>query len=156
MTRDFSPQGEGGKPMLAGEEEQIVVEARRHGIVLVRAFLRAALLAAAGAGLFLVGWPLTPLAVVFLVLAAFVATTSVWRWDRTHVVLTTEKLFVESGVARRKTASVQLSRLGKLELEQSLTGRVLGYGTLLAGELEITYVPEAQRVAGLAARLAGG
>jgi uncharacterized membrane protein YdbT with pleckstrin-like domain len=142
--------------MLAGEEEQIVVEARRHGIVLVRAFVRAALLAAAGAGLLLVGWPLTPLAVLFLVAAALVATTSVWQWDRTHVVLTTEKLFVVSGVARRKAAAVHLSRLGKLELEQSLTGRLLGYGTLVAGDLEITYVPQARRVAGLAARLAGG
>ncbi len=141
--------------MLEGAEEEIVVDARRHGIVLVGPFLRAGLAAALGVAGFVVGWPATPVAVLLLGLAALSATTAVWRWDRTRVVLTTEKLFVVSGVAHRRASAVHLARIGTLELEQTMVGRMLGYGTLVAGGLEIEYVPHVRRVVGIAARLAG-
>jgi uncharacterized membrane protein YdbT with pleckstrin-like domain len=134
-------------------EERIVVDARRHGIVLIRPLARAAVVATAGAGAMLAGWPFSAGGVVLLIIAALVATSAVWRWDRTHVVLTSEKLFVVHGVVRRRAAAVRLERIGALELEQSLIGRLFGYGTLFAGELEIPYVPEARRVAGLVERL---
>ena len=75
-------------------------------------------------------------------LAAVIAVRAVWRWERTHVVLTTEKLFVVYGTVRRRAAAVRLERVGAVEIEQSLLGRLLGYGTVVAGDLEITYVPE--------------
>jgi membrane protein YdbS with pleckstrin-like domain len=134
-------------------EERIVVDARRHGIVLIRPLARAGAVAVAGAGAMLAGWPFSAGGVVLLIVAALVATSAVWRWDRTHVVLTSEKLFVVHGVVRRRAAAVRLERIGTLELEQSLIGRLFGYGTLFAGELEIPYVPEARRVAGLVERL---
>ena len=62
---------------------------------------------------------------------------AVWKWDRTHVVLTTEKLFIVHGVLRRQAAAVHLARVGSVEVDQSLLGRLLGYGTIVAGELEI-------------------
>ncbi len=71
---------------------------------------------------------------------------AVWRWDRTELVLTSEKLFVVHGVLSRRAAAVRLSRVGAVEVEQSLLGRVLGYGTLIAGELEIPYVPSPRDV----------
>jgi PH (Pleckstrin Homology) domain-containing protein len=55
---------------------------------------------------------------------------------------------------RRHAAAVRLNRVGTVELEQSLTGRLLGYGTVVAGELEIAYVPQPRRVVGLVGRLA--
>ena len=81
------------------------------------------------------------------------ALAAVWRWDRTHVVLTTEKLFVVHGVVHKRAAAVRLARLGTVELEQSLVGRMLGYGTLVAGELEIPWVAEPREVYGLVERL---
>ena len=69
-----------------------------------------------------------------------------WRWDRTRLVLTTEKLYVVYGVARRRAAAVRLSRVAALEFEQGIAGRVFGYGTLVAGDFEVPYVPEAGRV----------
>jgi hypothetical protein len=45
---------------------------------------------------------------------------------------------------------VRLERVGPVEIEQSPVGRVLGYGTLIAGELEIPYVPDPGRVCRLA------
>ena len=57
--------------------------------------------------------------------------------------------------ANRRAAAVRLSRLGAVEIEQSLVGRLLGYGTIVAGDLEIDYVPEPRRVYGLVERLSG-
>jgi uncharacterized membrane protein YdbT with pleckstrin-like domain len=140
-------------PVTAGSDERILLDARRHGIVLVRPLGRAGLVAAAGIAALVAGWPFSALGAVLLGVAALVATAAVWRWDQTRVVLTTEKLLVVYGIVRRRTAVVRLDRFGAVEVEQTLPGRLLGYGTLVAGELEIPYVPEARRVYGLVERL---
>ena len=141
--------------MLGDADEQVVVDARRHGVVLLRPFFRASLAAAAGAGAVVLGWPLSAVGAALLLVAALSATAAVWRWERTHVVLTTEKLFVVDGAVRRRTAAVPLGRVATVEMEQTLLGRLLGYGTIVAGELEIQYVAEPRRVSGLLARLSG-
>ena len=133
--------------MVEQREERICLDTRRHGVVLVRPFLRASLLAVCGLGAFLGGWPLSAFGAVLLGLAALIATAAVWRWDRTHVVLTTEKLFVSHGLVRRRAASVQLARVGAVEVDQSLPGRLFGYGTLVAGDLEIVAVPKPRQFA---------
>jgi len=86
---------------------------------------------------------------------AAIALRAVWKWERTRVILTTEKLFVVHGTLHRRAAAVRLSRLGAVEIEQSLVGRLLGYGTIVVGDLEIDYVPEPRRVYGLVERLSG-
>jgi uncharacterized membrane protein YdbT with pleckstrin-like domain len=141
--------------MLAEAEEHVFLDARRHGIVLVRPLLRALVLAAAGWAAFLGGWPISIAGGPLLVLAAVVATAAVWRWDRTHVVLTTERLFVVHGVVRKRAAAVRLAKVGTIEIEQSLAGRILGYGTVVAGELEIRCVAEPRELCGLVQRLTG-
>jgi uncharacterized membrane protein YdbT with pleckstrin-like domain len=89
------------------------------------------------------------------VLAALVCLRAVWVWERTHVVVTTDKLLVLDGTLRRRSAAVRLRAIENLELEQSLTGRVLGYGTLVAGPLEIEHLPQPRSVYRLVERLAG-
>ena len=49
---------------------------------------------------------------------------------------------------------MRLARVGAVEVERTLLGRMLGYGTISAGDLEIRYVPEAEEVCGLVQRLA--
>lgn len=117
-----------------------MLEARRHGIVLARPLGRACALSAGGTAAVAVGWPLTPVGAVALVLAAALGLRAVWRWERTRIVVTAEELAVVDGTVRRRSAAVSLSRLGAVEVEQSVLGRVLGYGTVVAGELEIPYV----------------
>lgn len=135
-------------------EDLVWLDARRHAIVLARPLAKATLAAAAGIGAFAVGWPLSAVGAVLLVFAAFVAVVAVWRWDRTHVVVTSEVLFVVHGTVRRRAAAVRLARIGAVEIEQTLLGRALGYGTICAGELEIAFVPEPEEVCGLVQRLA--
>lgn len=139
--------------MLQSPDERICLDARRHGVVLARPLARALLLAALGGGALLLPWPLATAGAVFLAAGALVAVRAVWRWDRTRVVVTTEKLFVTHGILRRSAAGVRLRGVEALELEQSLPGRLLGYGTLVVGPLEVTHVPQARRVYHLVERL---
>ena len=137
------------------DDADVRLDARRHGIVLARPLLRAFALAALGGAALLGPRPLPEAGAAALGLAAVLALAAVARWDRTRVVLTGETLVVEHGVLRREVASVRLSRVGAIEVEQSLLGRLLGYGTIVAGELEIECVPEPRRVSRAIGRLSG-
>jgi uncharacterized membrane protein YdbT with pleckstrin-like domain len=129
--------------------ELTYLDSRRHGVVLVPALLRAFLIAGAGGFLVSLAWPAALAGAALVVVAAMFALRAVWKWERTHVIMTDEKLAVVRGTLRRRTAAVRLDRVGAVEVDQSLLGRVLGYGTLVAGPLEITYVPQPRSVYGL-------
>ena len=134
--------------------EEIVYEERPHSAALAGPLLRALVLTLLGAALVLGGsaltWGLSAAGALLLGVAAFMTLVEVWRWDRTHVVVTTEKLFVVSGLAQRRAAAVRLARAGVVEMEQDTLGRMLGYGTISAGNLEIPYVADPDRVCALA------
>jgi uncharacterized membrane protein YdbT with pleckstrin-like domain len=127
--------------------ERVRLESRLHGVALAAPLARASLLAAAGALIVALGSPaaapLGVLGAVAIGVAAALALSAVARWDRTTVVLTTEKLLVLYGILKRRGATVELDHSGPIEVEQDLLGRLLGYGTVIAGDLEIPYVPEA-------------
>jgi uncharacterized membrane protein YdbT with pleckstrin-like domain len=141
--------------MLASSEERVCLDARRHGVVLARPLAQAVVLAVSGAVLLFQTWPLQLPGAALVVAAALLALRAVWLWERSHFVVTTEKLFVVDGTLRRRASAVRLRSLENLELEQSLPGRLLGYGTLVAGPLEIDHVPEPRNVYRLVERLAG-
>ena len=131
--------------------EVVRLEERPHAAALARPLGRAFALALLG-GILVLAAP-TSLGLVgalFLAAAALVALAAVWRWDRTHLILTTDKLLVVYGVAQRRAAAVRLARVGAVEMEQDVLGRMLGYGTVIAGELEIPFVPDPRRVCSLA------
>jgi uncharacterized membrane protein YdbT with pleckstrin-like domain len=118
-----------------------LLAAHRHGIALVRPLLRALVLALAGAACFFAPWTAAyAVGAVLLALAAVTAVVAVARWDRTHLVVTGNALVVEHGFLRRSSASVSLTGT-VFEVERPLLGRILGYGTVVAGELEIDCVP---------------
>jgi hypothetical protein len=93
---------------------------RLHAVALVRPFAKAVALAAAGGMLASLGWPATPLGALALGAGALVAVRAVWRWDRPVVLLTPPALPVI--------------------VERPLLGRLLGYGTVVAGETQIPHV----------------
>ncbi len=125
--------------------EHVRLEARPHGVALARPLARALVLAVTGGGLVyfgsLVSWALGAVGAAEIAASALLALAEVVRWERTLLVLTSEKLLVVYGVVRRRGAAVRLSRVAPIELEQTLPGRVLGYGTLVAGDLVVPYVP---------------
>jgi hypothetical protein len=118
-----------------------LLEAHRHGIALARPLLRALVLALAGAACFITPWTAgAALGALLLALAAVIAVVGVARWDRTHLVVTGSTLVVERGFLRRRSSSVSLNGT-VFEVERPLLGRILGYGTVVAGDLEIDCVP---------------
>ena len=135
-------------------DEQVCLEARLHGAALARPLGEALALAVIGTLLLALPSPFLVAGVPLLAAAAVLAVRAVWGWDRTHLVLTTEKLVVMHGTIRRRTAAVRLAQVETVEVEQSALGRLIGYGTLVAGDLEIPYVAEPRRVYGLVHRLA--
>jgi uncharacterized membrane protein YdbT with pleckstrin-like domain len=118
-----------------------VIAAHRHGIALARPLLRALVLALVGAACFFTPWTaVAAVGAALLALAALIAVVAVARWDRTHLSVTGNALVVEHGFLRRSSASVSLNGT-VFEIERPLLGRILGYGTVVAGELEIDCVP---------------
>jgi uncharacterized membrane protein YdbT with pleckstrin-like domain len=141
--------------MLTAFDEHVYLDERRHGVVLMRPLIRALAFAVLGTTGLAFGWPFSVAGVVLLIVAAVLALVAVWRWDRTHVVVTGEKLFIVHGVLRKQAAAVRLAKVGTVELDQSLLGRLLGYGTVVAGDLEIACVPRPRELCGLVQRLSG-
>jgi hypothetical protein len=121
-------------------EEAIRVESRPHGAVLVGPLAWGGLLGIAGVVLVFAGWPFSLAGALALALGAAGALRAVWRWERTRILVTDERLVVVDGTLRRREAAVQLSH-GAVEVEQSLLGRMLDYGTVVVGDLEVDYVP---------------
>ena len=132
--------------MWCSQNERICLQERLHPILLAPSFARALGLAGLGAALSQLGWFLTPFGAGLVALGAAIALLAVWRWERTRLVVTTDKIYVVHGTFRRRAAGVRLARAGAIEIEQTLVGRLLGYGTLIAANLEIDYVADPQEV----------
>lgn len=132
--------------MREDQHHRVYLDARRHGIVLLPVLARACALTGIGGFLFATPAPLPLAGAVLVAIGALLALRSVWRWEQTRVVVTDEALAVVHGTLRRRTAAVRLERVGAVEVDQSMVGRLFGYGTLIAGPLEITYVPQPRNV----------
>jgi uncharacterized membrane protein YdbT with pleckstrin-like domain len=135
--------------MRRGRGERVRVETRRHGIVLMRPFARSVALALLGAVLLSLRWPLPVAGAVLVAVAALLALSAVWRWDRTRLVVTSEKVVLEQGLLLRSSCAVLLGSLGAFALEQSILGRLFGYGTLVVGPLRVRYAPDPRRLSGV-------
>jgi uncharacterized membrane protein YdbT with pleckstrin-like domain len=139
---------------MVDRDEEICFDARRHGAVLAGPLTQAIVLALTGGILLAEPWPLPVVGAVLIVVAAGICLRAVWRWERTHLVVTTDKVCLVDGTLRRRSSTVRLRSVENLELEQTLPGRLFGYGTLVAGPLEIDHVPDPRRLYRLVERLA--
>lgn len=140
--------------MLADPEERVFLDARRHGIVLAWPVSRALAASVVGGALLALAWPLAVAGVAVMALGALTFVRAVWTWERTRVVVTNEKVFIVHGTWRRRAKAVRLRAIQAVELEQSLAGQLLGYGTVVVGALELDQVAEPKRVCRLVERLA--
>jgi uncharacterized membrane protein YdbT with pleckstrin-like domain len=140
--------------MLSDPEERVFHDARRHGIVLVRPLSRALLATVVGGTLLAFAWPFAVAGAALMALSALVAVRAVWRWERTRVVITSEKVFLVQGTWRRRATAVRLGAIEAVELDQSLPGQLLGYGTVVVGSLSLDNVSQPKQVCTLVERLA--
>ena len=140
--------------MSADNDERIFLDARRHGVVLARPLAQAVALAAAGGVLLAFWWPAAVVGAALVVAGAVQALRAVWDWERLRLVVTTDRIYVVDGTLRRRARAVRLGKVDSVEVDQSPTGRLLGYGTVVVGPLEIEHVPRPADVTRLVERLA--
>jgi hypothetical protein len=124
---------------------------RRHGVVLAGPLLRAGLLCSAATVLLRSGWPLPPLGAAALALAAWATLRAVGRWERTLVLITRGDVRVVHGTLRRRSRSVERGA-GPVEVDQRFVGRLLGYGTVVVGGLELDHMARPHALARLLAQ----
>lgn len=141
--------------MIVNRDEEVCLEARRHGIVLARPLIWAIVISGVGGVLATVEWPVSVAGSALVGLAALIALRAVWKWERTKVVVTTDKVFVVNGTWRRRAHAVRLAAVEAVELEQTLPGQLFGYGTVVVGPLALDHVPKPKSVYRLVERLAG-
>jgi uncharacterized membrane protein YdbT with pleckstrin-like domain len=140
--------------VILNRDEEVHLEARRHGVVLARPLAWAIVLAGAGGVLTTARWPLSVAGAVVVGVSAFLALRAVRKWERTKVVVTTDKVVLLKGTWRRHAQAVRLAAVEAVELEQTLAGRLLGYGTVVVGPLALDHVPKPKSVYRLVERLA--
>ena len=120
----------------------------------MRPLFWAVVLAGVGGVLFTLPEPISLVGAAIVALGVLIALRAVWKWERTRVVVTTEKVFVVAGTWRRRARAVRLAAVEAVELEQSLPGQLLGYGTVVVGPLALEKIPRPKRVYHLVDRLA--
>jgi uncharacterized membrane protein YdbT with pleckstrin-like domain len=140
--------------VLVDRDEEVCLEARRHGIVLVRPLLWAVVLSGIGGVVSTAPRPFSVAGAALIALGALIALRAVWKWERTRVVVTTDKVLVVGGTWRRRARSVRLAGLGAVELEQTLAGQLFGYGTVVVGPMALDHIPKPNMVYRLVERLA--
>jgi uncharacterized membrane protein YdbT with pleckstrin-like domain len=141
--------------MRPARDEEVCLDARLHGAVLARPLARAAMLVLLGVAVLLIPW--APAAVVgALLIGAGAAFTlrAVWQWERTHLVITTEKVYVVNGTLHRRARAVRLQAVDAVEVDQTLLGQLFGYGTVVVGPLTVGHIPHPGQVCRLVERLA--
>jgi membrane protein YdbS with pleckstrin-like domain len=145
--------GSGEDRFVEDAAERVCLDARRHGVVLARPLAQALGLAIVGGILLTQFWGLALLGALAIAVGALTALRAVWRWEWTRFVVTTERVYLAQGSLHRRAKAVRLRAIDAIELEQSAAGRLLGYGTVLVGPLEIEHVPEPKEVTQLVERL---
>jgi uncharacterized membrane protein YdbT with pleckstrin-like domain len=135
--------------------EQVCLDARLHGVVLARPLTRSLSLVALGMFALLVPWAAAAVLGAMLIAAGAAFTLrAVWQWERTRVVVTTQKVYVVNGTLHRRAKAVRLQAVDAVEIDQSLLGQLLGYGTVVVGPLSIGHIPQPRQVCRLVERLA--
>jgi uncharacterized membrane protein YdbT with pleckstrin-like domain len=136
-------------------DEEIYLDARLHGAVLARPIFRSALLVLLGIVALLVPYPAAAVAGAVLIAAgAFFTLRAVWQWERTHLVVTTEKVYLLNGTLHRRSKAVRLQMVDAVEVDQSLVGQLFGYGTVVVGPLRVGHIARPSEVCHLVERLA--
>jgi uncharacterized membrane protein YdbT with pleckstrin-like domain len=128
---------------LLSRGEEVVHESRQHWFAvvartwlwLVLAIIALAILIFVASGEPILGSSefdmiITIVAIVALLLAAVLVGYVLWDWRNQEWLVTTRRVIRAEGVLNKKMADSSLEKINDARLEQSLFGRVFGYGTL--------------------------
>ena len=116
--------------------ERVLVDGRLHWIIYRKAIfsLACGLIAAAAARHFQdvqYRW-ITSLAlvIVFGLLTLSFAIHAWWQSFTTEIAVTTNRVIYKTGFIQRHTAEMNMDKVESVDVDQSILGRILGYGTI--------------------------
>ncbi len=125
---------------LVSDDEHVHLITREHGVVLLPAFVRAAIgVAALGAGAYLLAGitRLGPVRIVPVLVAGALAfhvmlrlVRVVARWHAQRLVITDRRLLLVTGGLSRRVAILPLRAIDQIEVRRPALGRLLHYGGL--------------------------
>jgi uncharacterized membrane protein YdbT with pleckstrin-like domain len=123
------------------EGEKVLYKTKLHWIVMLGSIVVALLLAAGGAALltkaYAEGVPQETasamriggiVAVVLALLSLIVGTV---RRSATEMVVTNRRVLVKTGIGSRRTIEMMLAKIESIVVDESVMGRMLGYGTVV-------------------------
>jgi uncharacterized membrane protein YdbT with pleckstrin-like domain len=124
------------------EGETIIYETRRHWIVLVAPLLLGLLFALTGVAMFVLSGRTTAdqtmahesfmvVGAAFLAIALIFIVRGILMRNATEMTVTNKRVFVKVGLAARRTIELLLSRVESIGVEESVIGRMLGYGRVI-------------------------
>jgi uncharacterized membrane protein YdbT with pleckstrin-like domain len=124
------------------EGERIVYKTRLHWIVLVVPALLAVIFGAAGIALLALSKSRSGDApteseamfaggAVLLLIAAVLLARGILKRNSTQMTVTNMRVVANVGIAARRSIEIFLSRVESIGVEESMAGRMLGYGTVV-------------------------
>jgi uncharacterized membrane protein YdbT with pleckstrin-like domain len=115
-------------------DEKLVLKVHRHWILLARALVVPAIMLLLAAGVGVAGASLgdaRPLLALLLLAVAGLWMIVAWvRWSATSLTLTDQRVLLESGILSRVSKVIALDRVQDVSTQESLLGRLIGYGTV--------------------------
>jgi len=122
--------------------ESIIYETRLHWIVLIVPVLLGLLFGLTGVAMLVLSGrtaadqtvaheSMMGAGAVLLVVALFFIARGVLVRNATEMTVTNKRVFVKVGMAARRTIELLLSRVESIGVEETMMGRMLGYGTVI-------------------------
>ena len=122
--------------------ETIIYETRLHWIVLIAPVVLGSLFALTGVGMLVLSGrtsadqsaahqSLVAIGAAFFLVAFIFIARGVLVRNATEMTVTNKRVFVKVGLAARRTIELLLSRVESIGVEESVMGRMLGYGTVI-------------------------
>jgi uncharacterized membrane protein YdbT with pleckstrin-like domain len=122
--------------------ESIIYETRLHWVVLLVPILVGLLFGLTGVAMFVLSGRTTADKTVahqsllvaggaFLFIALIFIARGILVRNATEMTVTNKRVFVKVGLAARRTVELLLSRVESIGVEESVMGRMLGYGTVI-------------------------
>ena len=119
--------------------EVVAYRARLHWVTVAPALLGGAFLDLAGVGLVLAALlgrapggqaslPMIVAGVVLMVAGSGWMATGFITWNATEITVTSRRVFIKTGIVRRHTKEILLAKIESVAIEESMMGRMLGFG----------------------------
>lgn len=122
-------------------QEQVVARTNLHGIALIIPLFAGGMLALAALGALITAITASPadqgsvgaFGLILLLLAAAVCGGAFMTYKSAEFAVTTSRLILKQGWLSQHTLELQLNKVEVMNVDQTLTGRLFGFGTLRVG-----------------------